>query len=197
MAGGLRVSLQWLLLNVAFMALPLRGIRARCGDPDQQHARASPHLRDVIQSAHNAARTALGTASLHQKQQFDRNTSGAAFQICDLVMYLNPIPPYGTSAKFNYSRRGSFVVLDTVAPSTLLCPDAFFPDSPPFTANFSKLKPYRGHLPRVRSKWFNCAPTSPSVEISVGEFMIASHAFAPSRDTAYYISSKELVTSAV
>ncbi|VDL99572.1 unnamed protein product [Schistocephalus solidus] len=29
--GELRVGLQWIVPNVAFMALPLRGIRARCG----------------------------------------------------------------------------------------------------------------------------------------------------------------------
>ncbi|VDL90761.1 unnamed protein product [Schistocephalus solidus] len=55
-----------------------------------------------IRSAHNAVRIILGTASLHQTQQFDRHTSDMAFQIGDPVMHHNHVPPRGTSAKFQH-----------------------------------------------------------------------------------------------
>ncbi|BHF81940.1 hypothetical protein SprV_0802507500 [Sparganum proliferum] len=67
-------------------------------------------LREVIRSAHNAARTTLGSSSLHQKEQHDRHSSGVMHQIGDLVMYYNPSHPRGTSAKFHYPWQGPFVV---------------------------------------------------------------------------------------
>ncbi|BHF73105.1 hypothetical protein SprV_0401618000 [Sparganum proliferum] len=110
-------------------------------------------LRGVIRSAHNAARTTLGSSSLHQKEQHDRHSSGTMHQIGDLVMYYNPSHPRGTSAKFHYPWQGPFVVLDTPSPTTLLIRDAIYPNARPFTAHFDKLKPYRGRLPA-------CSPDS-------------------------------------
>nr|VZI39678.1 unnamed protein product [Spirometra erinaceieuropaei] len=109
-------------------------------------------LREIIRSAHNAARTILGKSSLHQKEQHDRHSSGATHEIGDLVMYYNPAHPRGTSAKFHYPWQGPFVVLDTPSPTTLLIRDAIYPNARPFTAHFDKLKPYRGRLP-------TCSPT--------------------------------------
>ncbi|VDM05401.1 unnamed protein product [Schistocephalus solidus] len=80
-------------------------------------------LREVIRSARNTARITLGNASIHQKQHFDRHTAGTAFQIGDLVIHFYPIPPHASSY---------------VTPSA---------PNHPFTAHFSKLKPYRGRLP--------------------------------------------------
>ncbi|BHF70360.1 hypothetical protein SprV_0301341000 [Sparganum proliferum] len=60
-------------------------------DPSTPQDFTTP-LREVIRSAHNAARIALGVASLHQNQQFDRHTSGAPYQIGDLVMHHDPDP---------------------------------------------------------------------------------------------------------
>ncbi|BHF75681.1 hypothetical protein SprV_0501877700 [Sparganum proliferum] len=110
-------------------------------------------LREVIRSAHNAARRTLGSSSLHQKEQHDRHSSGAMHQIGDLVMYYNPSHLRGTSAKFHYLWQGHFVVLDTPSPTTLLIRDAIYPNARPFTAHFDKLKPYRGRLPA-------CSPDS-------------------------------------
>nr|VZI20266.1 unnamed protein product [Spirometra erinaceieuropaei] len=110
-------------------------------------------LREIIRSAHNAARTTLGSSSLHQKEQHDRHSSGTTHQIGDLVMYYNPSHPRGTSAKFHYPWQGPFVVLDTPSPTTLLIRDAIYPNARPFTAHFDKLKPYRGRLP-------TCSPDS-------------------------------------
>nr|VZI14111.1 unnamed protein product [Spirometra erinaceieuropaei] len=110
-------------------------------------------LREIIRSAHKAARTTLGSSSLHQKEQHDRHSSGAMHQIGDLVMYYNPSHPRGTSAKFHYPWQGPFVVLDTPSPTTLLIRDAIYPNARPFTAHFDKVKPYRGRLP-------SCTPDS-------------------------------------
>uniref|UniRef100_A0A0V0J4Q4 Gag-Pol polyprotein n=1 Tax=Schistocephalus solidus TaxID=70667 RepID=A0A0V0J4Q4_SCHSO len=104
-------------------------------------------LREVIRSAHNAARITLGNASIHQKRHFDRHTAGTWFQIGDLVMHHYPIPPRGTSAKLHHPWRGPFAVLDVLAPTSFLLRNAIRAESPPFTAHFSKLKPYRGRLP--------------------------------------------------
>ncbi|BHF84350.1 hypothetical protein SprV_0902750100 [Sparganum proliferum] len=103
-------------------------------------------LLEIIRSAHNAARTTVGSSSLHQKEQHDRHSSGAMHQIGDLVMYYNPSHSRGTSAKFHYPWQGSFVVLDTPSPTTLLIRDAIYPNARPFTAHFDNLKPYRGRL---------------------------------------------------
>uniref|UniRef100_A0A0V0J9R5 Retrovirus-related Pol polyprotein from transposon 412 n=1 Tax=Schistocephalus solidus TaxID=70667 RepID=A0A0V0J9R5_SCHSO len=62
-------------------------------------------LREVIRSAHNAARVTLENASLHQKQHFDRHTSAAAFQIGDLVMHYHPIAPNQFSPTRRHTRR--------------------------------------------------------------------------------------------
>ncbi|VDM03879.1 unnamed protein product [Schistocephalus solidus] len=105
------------------------------------------NFREVIRFAHNAARVTLGNSSIHQKQHFDRHIAGSAFQIGDLVMHYCPIPPRGTSAKLHHPWRGPFAVLDGLAPTSFLLHDAIRAESPPFTAHFSKLKPYRGRLP--------------------------------------------------
>nr|VZI01772.1 unnamed protein product [Spirometra erinaceieuropaei] len=95
-------------------------------------------LREIIRRAHNAARTTLGSSSLHQKEQHYRHSSGAMHQIGDLVMYYNPSHP---------AERPPFVVLDIPSPTTLLVRDAIFPNARPFTARFDKLKPHRDRLP--------------------------------------------------
>ncbi|VDL87507.1 unnamed protein product [Schistocephalus solidus] len=104
-------------------------------------------LREVIRSAHNAARVTLGNASIHQKQHFDRHIACTAFQIGDLVMHYYPIPPRATSAKLHRPWREPFALLDVLAPTSFLLRDAIHAESPSFTAHFSKLKPYRGCLP--------------------------------------------------
>ncbi|BHF83720.1 hypothetical protein SprV_0902686500 [Sparganum proliferum] len=115
-------------------------------DPSTLHEYAT-HLRGVIRSAHNAARVALGAATQHQKEQFDRHTAGTPHQVGDLVMHYNLVPPRGTSAKLHHPWQGPFTTLDLFAPTTFLLCDAVHPDSPSFTAHFSKPKPYRGSLP--------------------------------------------------
>nr|VZI36546.1 unnamed protein product [Spirometra erinaceieuropaei] len=105
------------------------------------------HLREVIRSAHNAARATLGSSPLHQKDQHDRRSSGALHQIGDLVMHYNPSHLRGTSNKFHYPWQGPFVVLDTPSPTTLLIRDAIYPNARPFTTHFDEIKPYRGRLP--------------------------------------------------
>ncbi|VDL86222.1 unnamed protein product [Schistocephalus solidus] len=104
-------------------------------------------LREVIRSAHIAARITLGNASTHQKWHLDRHITGTGFQIDDLVMHHNPIPPRGTSAKLHHPWRGPFAVLEVLAPTSFLLRDAIRAESPTFTAHFSKLKTYRGRLP--------------------------------------------------
>ncbi|VDL88473.1 unnamed protein product [Schistocephalus solidus] len=47
LTGGLKVRLQWLLLNVAFMALSLCGIRARCGGTPSSCSGCASHLRPL------------------------------------------------------------------------------------------------------------------------------------------------------
>ncbi|BHF80511.1 hypothetical protein SprV_0702363900 [Sparganum proliferum] len=115
-------------------------------DPPTLHEYVT-HLRGVIRSAHNAARVALGAATQHQKEQFDRHTAGTPHQVGDLVMHYNPVPPRGTSAKLHHPWQGPFTILDVLAPTTFLLRDAVHPDYPSFTTHFSKLKPYRGRLP--------------------------------------------------
>ncbi|BHF70212.1 hypothetical protein SprV_0301326200 [Sparganum proliferum] len=84
-------------------------------DPSTLHEYAT-HLRGVIRSAHNAARVALGAATQHQKEQFDRHTAGTPHQVGDLVMHYNPVPPRGTSAKLHHPWQGPFTILDVLAP---------------------------------------------------------------------------------
>ncbi|BHF70486.1 hypothetical protein SprV_0301353700 [Sparganum proliferum] len=119
--------------------------------------------------AHNAARTTLGSSSLHQKEQHDRHSSGAIHQIGDLVMYYNPSHARGTSAKFHYPWQGPFLVLDTPSLTTLLIRDAIYPNARPFTAHFDKLKPYRGRLPTCYSDSLPILPADqvPPVAIEV------------------------------
>nr|VZI47496.1 unnamed protein product [Spirometra erinaceieuropaei] len=124
-------------------------------NPSTLHEYAT-HLRGVIRSAHNAARVALGAATQHKKEHFNRHTAGTPHQVGDLVMHYNPVPPHGTSAKLHRPWQGPFTVLDVLVPTTSLLRDAVHPDSPSFTAHFSKLKPYRGRLPI-------CTPDSLSV----------------------------------
>ncbi|VDL98199.1 unnamed protein product [Schistocephalus solidus] len=47
LTGGLRIRLQWLLLNVAFMALALRGIRVKCGGTPRGGSGRASHLRPL------------------------------------------------------------------------------------------------------------------------------------------------------
>nr|VZI35101.1 unnamed protein product [Spirometra erinaceieuropaei] len=90
-------------------------------DPPTLHEYAT-HLRGVIRSAHNAARDALGAATQHQKEQFDRRTAGTP--------HYNPVPPHGTSAKHHHPWQGPFTLVDVLAPTTFLLRDAVHPDFP-------------------------------------------------------------------
>uniref|UniRef100_A0A0X3NU41 Integrase catalytic domain-containing protein n=1 Tax=Schistocephalus solidus TaxID=70667 RepID=A0A0X3NU41_SCHSO len=119
-------------------------------------------LRQVIRQAHNAARSSIQTAATHQKTNHDRTCSGQNFQTGDLVLHFNPIPPRGTTSKFHHPWRGPFVILDTFPPTNLRLRDAVQPQATPFTAHFSKLKPYRGRLPTCS---FDTLPILPSDQV--------------------------------
>ncbi|BHF83407.1 hypothetical protein SprV_0902654900 [Sparganum proliferum] len=127
------------------------------------------HLRETIRTAYNSARETIGASRSHQKTQHDRHSTGATHQVGDLVMHYNPVPPRGISAKLHYPWQGPFVILDVLSPSNYLLRDASQPQSPTFTANFNKLKPYRGRLPLCTSETLPILPDDqvPPVAIEV------------------------------
>nr|VZI14737.1 unnamed protein product [Spirometra erinaceieuropaei] len=126
-------------------------------------------LRETIRTAYNSARETIGTSSSHQKTQHDRHSTGTTHQVGDLVMHHNPVPPRGISAKLHYPWQGPFVIIDVLSPSNYLLRDASQPHSPTFTANFNKLKPYRGRLPLCTSDSLPILPDDqvPPVAIEV------------------------------
>ncbi|VDM02967.1 unnamed protein product [Schistocephalus solidus] len=77
-------------------------------------------LRQVIQQAHNAARSSIQTAATHQKLNHNRTCSGQTFKTGDLVLHLNTVPPRGTPFKFHHPWRGPFVIFYTFFPTNFL-----------------------------------------------------------------------------
>ncbi|VDM03881.1 unnamed protein product [Schistocephalus solidus] len=69
------------------------------------------------------------------------------------------ISRWGSPYRFIQTARGPFAVLDALAPTSFHLRDAIRAEKLPFTAHFSKLKPYHGHLPVCTADSLPILPT--------------------------------------
>ncbi|BHF79902.1 hypothetical protein SprV_0702302600 [Sparganum proliferum] len=96
-------------------------------------------LREIIRSAHNAARTIKGTS----KPTFIRRYTSSR-RPCHVSQ---PFTPTRNVRQVSLPLPRSLRRLRHPSPTTLLIRDAIYPNARPFTAHFDKFKPHRGRLP--------------------------------------------------
>ena len=86
--------------------------------PGETHTDYVTHLRERLEGAYRVVRENLHGAVQHQKQHYDRKTTGGRYQVGDPVWLYSPAVSRGQTAKFHRPWKGPYRVVKVLSDVT-------------------------------------------------------------------------------
>ena len=82
--------------------LPLDVMFGLTPDPCDNYGQYVGEQRNVLEEAHELARTHLAAVQHHQKEYYDRRAAGQSYAVGERVWHFHPAPKKGQSSKLKF-----------------------------------------------------------------------------------------------